>query len=165
MFKTKPIMLLFLLFVGIQEPVFSREESDDFTDTESEQIQNQYGLKFDISYFEEISIGIGLSYGTISSIEHHFFGYSFGMLMNYRFEKDFYTLRPFIQICGGSGAILLGLSSPISTDFNTVTFGLSPTVGFSLFGIIDFYYRYNFYLDTKYNSHEIGLSVLTDFTQ
>jgi hypothetical protein len=48
----------------------------------------------------------------------------------------------------------------VSTDLRTVTMGLSPQVGISLFGMVDLYYRYSFYLDGIYNVHEVGVSIL-----
>ena len=39
---------------------------------------------------------------------------------------------------------------------------LSPQVGISLFGIVDLYYRYSFYLDGTYNVHEVCVSILLD---
>jgi hypothetical protein len=58
--------------------------------------------------------------------------------------------------------MLLGMGVPVSTDLRTVTIGLSPQVGISLFGMVDMYYRYSFYLDSTFNVHEVGVSVLID---
>ena len=58
--------------------------------------------------------------------------------------------------------MLLGIGVPVSTDLRTVTMGLSPQVGISLFGMVDLYYRYSLYLDGTYNVHEVGVSILLD---
>ncbi len=60
--------------------------------------------------------------------------------------------------------MLLGIGVPVSTDLRAVTMGFSPQVGISLFGMVELYYRYSFFIDGTYNVHEVGVSILLDLT-
>jgi len=69
------------------------------------------------------------------------------------------NLGPLRATGAATTSMLLGTGVPVATDLKTVTMGLSPQVGISLFGMVDLYYRYSFYFDGTYNVHEVGVSV------
>ena len=53
--------------------------------------------------------------------------------------------------------MLLGASGIMITDFEKATVGVAPRIGLGV--IIKLFYRYNFCVNKKFNSHEIVLSI------
>lgn len=120
----------------------------------------QFGIMADISYLGAMSIGLGIFQGRTRTAAGHFSGHNEGAIVSYCIGNSLFTFRPFFGIFGGSAGMLLGISTPLSFNSHTLTIGISPEVGISVFGLASFYYRYNFYLERGYSSHEVGLALL-----
>ncbi len=121
---------------------------------------NQWGIMSDISYLGSISIGLGLSLGKTRTASGHFFGYNTGAIISYCFGNTILAVRPFFHLFGGSAGVMLGTSMPLLFNARTITIGIAPEFGVSIFGIASIYYRYNFYLMREYSSHEVGFTLL-----
>lgn len=115
------------------------------------------GWSFALSGFDYFSVGAGYNWGSGKLFGTHNAASVKGVVLEYKSLEELH-LRGYGRLYGGSAAFLLGFSGVIATDFSQVTLGISPEVGL---GIVSFniIYRYNFYLDSDFNCHEIAISL------
>lgn len=86
----------------------------------------------------------------------------FGYLVKYKTLRELHLRLHLDHHFGDHGFLtgfLLGGSAIMATDFDKITYGAAPHIGFGLVEI-KLFYRYNFYLDKSFNSHEIVLQLL-----
>ncbi len=115
------------------------------------------GATFALSGFDYFSTGIGYNWGSLRVWGPHYSASVMGLLLEYK-TLDEIHLRTYGRLYGGSGGMLLGVSGLLASDFSKASLGISPEVGFG-FGPMNVLYRYNFYLDSTFNCHEIALSM------
>jgi hypothetical protein len=115
------------------------------------------GVILSLSAFNYFSVGLGFNKGGWRRAGPHFAGSNYGVLFEYKTIKELH-LRIYGNIYGGASAIHLGASGMICTNFEEITFGISSEIGIGAPGF-SMLYRYNFYLNSKYNCHEIVLLI------
>jgi hypothetical protein len=125
-------------------------------DTRAEDKQQSIGLTFSFSGFNEFRLGLGVFFGNLGNDGgHHPLGDDFGLLFEYNFKENINYTRFYYHFTGGVGAILLGGSMVIAYDNNNMSIGFSPEIGFGLSTLFKIFYRYNFYINNKFNRYEI----------
>jgi hypothetical protein len=134
--------------IGKNDPIeeeVEKEKSDE---------QQLIGLIFSFGEFNNFRFGMGLVIGTLRSDGHHPFGYDYGLLFEYNFKENIKYNRIYFHLTGGVGAMLIGGSMALAYDNNDLSVGFSPEIGFGLSTLFGVFYRYTFYLNNKFNSHE-----------
>jgi hypothetical protein len=111
-----------------------------------------------LSCFNYFNIGFGYNWGTSKNILYHFFASDYGFYIEYKTTKELHS-RLYYDKYGGSAGLLFGGSGIAATNFDNMTFGIAPHIGIGLPGM-KLFYRYNFYLNKEFNSHEIVLTLL-----
>ena len=114
------------------------------------------GLLFSAGGFNYVTAGVGYAVGEYSVAAGHFAATVYGVGVEYKSEHEIHV-RPFARLYGGSGGALIGISTPIAWDFDSLTVGLGPEIGVG-FWSINLIYRYNLYLTGALNCHEIVLN-------
>ncbi|MDR2732117.1 MAG: hypothetical protein LBB36_02755, partial [Fibromonadaceae bacterium] len=120
------------------------------------------GFALELSYFNldrlnflNIGMGLGYNWGELKTMYSHYGAKEYGIYMEYKAIKELHS-GIYYDLSGGSGAMLLGASGIMITDFEKATVGVAPRIGLGV--IIKLFYRYNFCVNKKFNSHEIVLS-------
>jgi hypothetical protein len=114
------------------------------------------GIIFSFSGFNEFRMGMGLFFGKLGSDGgHHPFGDDFGLLFEYNLKNNISYSRFYYHITGGVSAMLLGGSMVIVSDRDDISIGAAPEIGFGLSTIFKIFYRYNFYINNRFNSYEV----------
>ena len=159
----RQLMILFLFvlfsFCVFAEEVLENEENIDNTPKRVE--YDLSGFTLELSYFNFVSMGVGYNWGSFETYYGHFFASDYGFYIGYKTVKNEIHLRLYYNIYGGSAGMLLGASGIMTSDFNSITFGISPHIGVGFPGM-KLFYRYNLCLDSKFNSHEFVLALLFD---
>ncbi len=147
-------ILKILLFALCSIGLFSQEVDVEQAESKSDiNYSSMNGLTLSISAFNYFSVGLGYNWGKYSVFDTHFSATVFGTILEYKTLKELH-LRTYARLYGGSAGILLGISNNITTDFDSFSIGLCPEIGIG-FDSMNLFYRYNFYLNSDYNCHEI----------
>jgi hypothetical protein len=151
--KKGPFIFLLILtfltnFLGSEEIY---QEYKRGRENESDINRSFLGLTFSFSGFNEYRLGMGLFFlnGGRES------GNDFGLLAEYNFEENIKQARLYYHMTGGGFSMILGGSTVLTFDDDDMSIGFAPEIGFSLSPLFQVFYRYNFYLDNKFNCHEI----------
>jgi hypothetical protein len=146
------VMLLLAFSLCAQENALEGEnearENVDFDKT---------GVILSLSAFNYFQAGVGFNCGSWKRAGDHFAGSNYGVLIEYKTIKEVH-LRFYGNIYGGSSAMHMGVSGVLSSDFTDFSAGLAPEVGLGVPGG-NLFYRYNFYLNSRFNCHEIVLLI------
>ena len=86
-------------------------------------------------------------------------GDDFGLLFEYNLNENIKHARLYYHMTDGSFGILMGGSVVMAFEDNDMAIGFAPEVGVGLSTFFKVFYRYNFYLNDKFNSHEIVFHV------
>jgi len=101
-------------------------------------------------------MGMGIFFGKLSKDGgHHPFGDDFGLLFEYNFKDNITYNRFYYHLTGGASAALLGGSMVIASNKDDISIGFAPEIGIGLSTLFKLFYRYNFYINKKFNSYEI----------
>lgn len=146
--------LFLLLFLLTTFNCWPDEPADTAEYHQSEEISLNDFI-FEISGFDYFSGGAGFNFGSLYITGSHFFAWSAGALLEFNTKLEF-IIRPYGYIYGGSGGMLFGLSVPVNINPDSFSFGFSPEIGVGI-GPFQIGYRYNFYLDSTLNCHEISI--------
>lgn len=131
--------------------IFSQESNDEVIAYEMN------GFTLALGGFDYFSIGAGYNWGEGKIFHGHGAANVHGVLLEYK-TMDELHLRFYSRLLGGSAGMLLGLSSAVVTNFDTYSVGIAPEIGIGI-GTMNLFYRYNFYIDSSYNCHEVVLCV------
>ena len=162
LFMRKQIILL-LIFSFVLFNVSAKEAyNDEMSDRTNEYDISGFLLQFTISLisnrekiaYNYFAFGLGYNWGSYRVNQHHFLANDYGFIIEYKFMDEL-RARLYYDIYGGSTAVLLGGSGIIATNFDYVTIGIAPHIGIGLPFGLKMFYRYNFYLNNTFNSHEI----------
>jgi hypothetical protein len=159
----KPIIVIFCtIFSVITFSVNAEETENNETITEENNQDNEIdynktGIILSLGAFNYFSIGLGFNIGDWKRAGSHFAGSNYGFLIEYKTLKEMH-LRIYGNIYGGASATYLGISGILCTNFENFTVGISPEIGLGFPGF-SLFYRYNFYINTEYNCHEIVLLI------
>jgi hypothetical protein len=113
------------------------------------------GVILSFSGFNEFRMGMGLFFGKLGSAGHHPFGTDFGLLFEYNLKKNTSYSRFYYHFTGGVGAMLLGGSMAIAADRDHISAGFAPEIGFGLSTLFKIFYRYNFFINRRFNDYEV----------
>jgi hypothetical protein len=151
-------LIFFANFVTAQENIDNDVENNEpIENTEKTNDDKQkIGMIFSFSGFNEFRLGMGIFFGSLGNDGgHHPFGTDFGLLFEYNFEDNIKYTRFYYHLTGGVSAMLLGGSMVIAYDNNDMSIGFAPEIGIGLSTLFKIFYRYNFYINNKFNSYEI----------
>ena len=158
--------MLFLIFFFLSFFIHAQENNQDenINDIELEQPFEEKAIDYDktgiilsLSAFNYFSVGLGFNIGNWWRAGPHFAGRNYGILIEYKTNREMH-LRIYGNLYGGASAIYLGLSGILCTDFEEISVGISPEIGLGFPGG-SIFYRYNFYINNKFNCHEIVLLI------
>jgi hypothetical protein len=149
----KAILSIILLILTVNS--YSEDISSENKSNENINKYDMTGLVFSLSGFNYFSCGIGINSGTYSTAMGHYGAITYGALLEYKTEKEIH-IRSYIRLYGGSAGFLLGMSGIYANNFLNYSFGIGPEIGIG-FNKINILYRYNLYLNNKFNCHEIAL--------
>ena len=151
----KKKLVLFLLILVFLANFLSSEEiyanGRRINENEGDINKNYLGLTFSFSGFSEYRLGMGAFFLNIGRKT----GSDLGLLAEYSFEEDIKHMRFYYHMTGGGFSTILGGSVVLTLDHDVMDIGFGPEVGFSVSPLFQIFYRYNFYMDYKYNCHEI----------
>jgi hypothetical protein len=145
--------LLLAFFTGF----LSSEEISDRFDNDNERINNSslLGLTFSFSGFTEYRFGMGLFFVNYRGSRSRQTGDDFGLLFEYNVDKNIKHARLHYHMTDGAFGVLMGGSVVMAFDEDGMAVGFAPEIGVGLSTFFKVFYRYNIYLDNKFNSQEI----------
>jgi hypothetical protein len=132
----------------------NKEIVENSQNNENKNEQN-IGLIFSFSGFNEFRLGLGIFFGELGTDGHHPFGTDFGLLFEFNFKENIKYSRVYYHLTGGVSAMLLGGSMVIAFDNNDISVGFAPEIGIGLSTLFKMFYRYNFYINNRFNSYEV----------
>ena len=132
----KKILILIIVITCISYPVFS----------------DKNGVSVSLSGFDYFSLGIGYSWCDTDFGDTLFSSITSGVMLEYSTDNEI-TARLYGQYCNG---IIFGFSPLFVTDFDDYSFGFALEAGLGIPSLA-ITYRYNFYSDSKFNCHQIGI--------
>ena len=162
----KSILTILLLFFLLQllhsnelQTITPIENPGDF-DLPNQRVRyNISGFFLSIGgFYKEFTVGLGYTWGSYDVFSQHYFGSDYGFSLEYNTWREF-RLRVHYDAYGGSAGTLIGASIIMARDSNTFTLGAAPHIGIG-FAEMKLYYRYNFFINRAFNSHEIILAMI-----
>jgi len=158
----KKLYIFLFLFTIILFNATVQEDSttdDDYVLDFRESIEHDLsGFVFQLSGWNNyFSLGLGLNWGNYTVSYGHFFATAYDFLLEYKTRNEL-NFRLFYNLYGGSGAMLLGASAVIATNFDEITVGVAPHIGIGFY-TMNLFYRYNFHINNSFNRHEIVLKM------
>ena len=145
-----------LIDSDVDDKIDNAIENDEFDrNYKSNNDKSLIGLIFSFSGFNKYRMGMGLFFGKLGSDGHHPFGDDFGLLFEYTLKENIKYTRFYYHLTGGVSAMLLGGSMVIAYDNNNMSIGFAPEIGIGLSTLFKVFYRYNFYINKRFNSYEI----------
>jgi hypothetical protein len=160
----KIILLLLFCFSGFiyaqETPDVNIEENHSKEKSHENSYENKKpvtGIIFSFSGFNEYRMGMGVFFGKLGTDGGgiHPLGSDFGLLFEYNFKDNITYNRFYYHLTGGVSATLLGGSMVIASNKDAISVGFAPEVGAGLSTVFKLFYRYNFYLNKKFNSYEV----------
>jgi hypothetical protein len=159
----KSFFLIFF-FAALLANARENDANGNLNNNESEQRVDEENGDYDINGmilslcgFNYFSAGLGFNKGRWGRAGPHFGGINYGAIIEYKTMKEMH-FRIYGNVYGGVSAGYLGLSGILCTNFDEITAGIAPEIGMGVPGG-SLFYRYNFYLNNKYNCHEIVLLI------
>jgi hypothetical protein len=156
--KMKRSLLVFLLLTCLANFLSSEEIIVINTrDNEDERNNNSslLGLTFSFSGFTEYRLGMGLFFMNYRGSGWFRIADDFGLLFEYNVNQNIKHARAYYHMTDRYFGILMGGSVVMAFDDDGMAVGFAPEIGVGLATFFKVFYRYNFYLDNKFNSHEI----------
>ena len=151
--------ILFLLFLTFFTGFLSSEEIIIINPRDSDNERNNnsslLGLTFSFSGFTEYRLGMGLFFVNYRGSGSRRYGDDVGLLFEYNLKENIKHARLYYHMTDGSFGVLMGGSAVMAFDEDGMDAGFAPEIGFTLSSDFKVFYRYNFYLDNKFNSQEI----------
>ena len=146
------IILLLTLFTGFlsSEEIIVINNRDNNDDNDS-----LLGLTFSFSGFKEYVLGMGLFFTNSRGSGSRRSADDFGLLFEYNLKEEIKHARLYYHMADGLFGILMGGSVVMAFDDDDMAVGFAPEIGFGRASSFKVFYRYNFYLDNNFNSHEI----------
>jgi hypothetical protein len=149
----KGSIVFLLILICLTNFLFSEEIYVNGKRVRDDERDNQsfLGLTFSFSGFSEYRLGMGLFFLNTGRET----GNDFGLMVEYNFEENIKHARLYYHMTSGEFSMILGGSTVLSFNDDDMDIGFAPEVGFSLSPLFQVFYRYNFYLNNKFNCHEI----------
>jgi len=140
--------------------VINNGDKDIVIDTRDKYEERNYnssllGLTFSFSGFSEYRIGMGLFFTNYRGSGSRQSADDFGLLFEYNLDQNIKHARAYYHMTDRTFGVLMGGSVVMAFDDDTMAVGFAPEIGFGLGMAVKVFYRYNFYLDNKFNSQEI----------
>ena len=154
----RPFLLLLLLLTCFANFLSSEEIIVINTRDNNEEINNDsslLGLTFSFSGFSEYRLGMGLFFTNYRDNGWRESADDFGLLFEYNIDQNIKHARAYYHMTDRSFGVLMGGSVVMAFDEDAMAFGFAPETGFGLGTSVKVFYRYNFYLNNKFNSQEI----------
>ena len=162
----KAVLFLFLLacftnFLFSEEiVVINNGDKDIIIDTRDNDDERNYnssllGLTFSFSGFSEYRLGMGLFFVNYRGSGWRQAADDFGLLFEYNMNQNIKHARAYYHMTDRSFGVLMGGSVVMAFDDDGMAVGFAPEIGFGLGTSVKVFYRYNFYLNNKFNSQEI----------
>ena len=117
------------------------------------------GLNLSVSGFNSFRPGGGIFFASFTKDKYHIYGWDTGLLHEYNVNNKINYDRLYFHITGGVALALLGGSMVLAYDKDDISVGFAPEVGVGISSVFGFFFRYNFYLNNKFNSYEIVFQV------
>lgn len=146
------LMFMFVSFFLAAEDIDINEKKNRHNDNEVIEYDLS-GFALEIGFLNYFTVGVGYKWGTGSTFSHHFVARDYGFFIKYKTRNEL-DVRFYYDFYGGSAGMLLGASGIVATNFENITVGLAPHIGMGVPGM-KLFYRYNFYLDSSFNCHEV----------
>jgi hypothetical protein len=154
----KKSFLIFLLlvcyanFLSSEEIIVINGRDNDY---ERNNNGSLLGLTFSFSGFNEYRLGMGLFFENFRGSGSRQSADDFGLLAEYNLKENIKHARLYYHMADGLFGILMGGSVVMAFDDDDMAVGFAPEIGFGRASSFKVFYRYNFYLDNEFNSHEI----------
>jgi hypothetical protein len=153
------LLACFINFLGAEE-IIVINDNDIIIDTrerDNERNNNRslLGLTFSFGGFKEYRLGMGLFFENFRGSGSRRSADDFGLLAEYNLKENIKHARLYYHMTDGSFGLLMGGSVVMAFVDDDMAVGFAPEIGFGLASSFKVFYRYNFYLDDKFNSHEI----------
>ena len=164
--QLKKILILIVAIAGINCPAFTQlgSEGDDHSLT---MLQTQTDYQPDIwdyncsmlylGGFNYVSFGIGYIWGDYDWASGS--GNNIGFMLECKTDKEMLGRLFWYYIGNGPFGLIVGISPLFVTDFEECSVGIAPEIGVCIIGSLGITYRYNYYFDSGYNCHQIGLTI------
>ena len=138
------------------EEIVESEKQYPETENSNEKI---IGLIISGSGFNSFRLGGGIFFASFTKDKYHIYGWDTGLLHEYNVNNRINYDRLYFHITGGVALALLGGSMVLAYDKDDISIGFAPEVGIGISSVFGFFFRYNFYLNNKFNSYEIVFQV------